>query len=690
MKLIISEKEIAAKRIASILAGDGVSEEKVYGIPVYHFRLNGEDYKVIGLKGHILKVDYPEEYANWFRVDPMELIDAEIEKVPIQKKIIQAIKKVSDSADEIIIATDYDREGELIGYDAMQMVKDVNALATTKRAKFSAITPMDINQAFSKPGRIDLNLAFAGRARQDIDLIWGATLTRFISLSTYQVKDKFLSAGRVQTPTLSLIVDRELEIKSFTPTPYWVINVKLKTESGEEFKASHKKKKFLKKEDAEVVFKKLGDKGTVLKITEDLKEIKPPTPLNTTALIMSGSSMGFAASKTVSIAENLYMSGYISYPRTDNTVYPSSINLKEIVKMLGASGEYHKMSEKVLAQKNIVASRGKKRSTDHPPIHPTSLAERNNLTADEWKLYDMIVRRFICTLLPSAKVKNINASIDISGEPFVASGSSIIEANWIEFYPYYKYTDVYIPQLKENQVVKVISKALLDKETKPPLRYTQGKLVEKMEELGLGTKATRHTIIQNLIQRGYVSGNPLIPSEKAIAVVKMLKKHAEKITSPDMTSELEMYMDGIVSGDEAKEDVVDRSRKMLKEVMINLQNEKDEISREIRKGIKDDLIVGKCPAENCKGNLIVRTSRKTKKRFIGCDAYPECRTTFPVPQKGLLVTTQEECKSCGYPVVKIINKGRKPWELCINPDCPGKDEKYKNYNNNRGSKETSD
>lgn len=149
-------------------------------------------------------------------------------------------------------------------------------------------------------------------------------------------------------------------------------------------------------------------------------------------------------------------------------------------------------------------------------------------------------------------------------------------------------------------------------------------------------------------------------------------------------------MDGIVSGDEAKEDVVDRSRKMLKEVMTNLQNEKDEISREIRKGIKEDLVVGKCPAENCSGNLIVRTSRKTKKRFIGCDAYPECRTTFPIPQKGLLVTTQEECKNCGYPIIKVINKGRKPWDLCINPDCPGKDEKYKNYNNNRGSKKTSD
>jgi len=690
LKLIISEKEIAADRIAKILSGNGVDQEKVYGVPVHHFKLGGEDYKVIGLKGHILKVDYPKEYANWFKVDPIELIDAPIEKVPIQKKIIQALQKISGEADEIIIATDYDREGELIGYDAMQLVKEKNALASTKRAKFSAITPKDINEAFSKPGKIDLNLAFAGRARQDIDLIWGATLTRFISLATYQIKDKFLSVGRVQTPTLTLIVDRELEIKSFVPTPYWVVSVKLKTQVREEFEATHKTKRFLKKEDAQAAYIKLGDRGIVLEVKESIREIKPPAPFNTTALIMSGSSIGFTASKTINIAESLYINGYISYPRTDNTVYPSSIDLKEIVKMLGTSGQYSQMSEAVLAQDKIVASRGKKRSTDHPPIYPTMVARKESLSGDEWKLYDLIVRRFICTLLPEAKIKNITASIDINGELFIASGSNIIEASWIKFYPYYRYKDIFLPHLEEKQILTVTGKELLDKETSPPARYTQGKLVEKMEDLGLGTKATRHTIIQNLIQRGYVSGNPLQPSEKAIAVVKMLKKHAEKISSPDMTSELEMYMDGIVNGDETNEDVVNRSRKMLSEVMTVLKNEKEEISQEIKKGIREDLVIGKCPGENCSGDLMVRTSRKTRKRFVGCNAYPECRTTFSLPQKGLLVTTREECKHCKYPVVKIINKGRKPWDLCINPDCPGKDEKYKNYNNNQGSQKAFD
>ena len=688
MKLIISEKEIAAKRIAQILADNGVKDEKVFGVPVHSFKRADGEYKVIGLKGHILKVDYPSEYANWFKVDPIELIDAKIEKAPIQKGIIRALKKIANDADEFIIATDYDREGELIGYDAMQLAKEKNNRARSKRVKFSAITPKDINDAFSRIGKIDLNLAFAGRARQDIDLIWGATLTRFISLATYQIRDKFLSVGRVQTPTLAVIVDRELEIKSFIAIPYWVIRLSLKTGSGEEFEAIHKKKRFLKKEEAAQIYKKLGEKGTVSTVVERIKEIKPPPPFNTTALIMSGSAIGFTALKTINVAENLYMNGYISYPRTDNTVYPASIGLREVIAMLGKSDEYRKMADEVLSQEKIVPTRGRKKTTDHPPIYPTSLVKKSSLKSDEWKLYDLIVRRFASTLLPPSKMKSITATIDVDGELFTANGSNMVEDNWTKFYPYYKHKDVYIPDLKGKQELSVTDKELQDKETKPPPRYTQGKLVEKMEELGLGTKATRHTIIQALINRGYVKNNPLEPSEKAIAVIKMLKKHAGKIASPDMTSELEMYMDGIVSGEETREEVVEKSRGMLKEIMAVLIKEKEEISTEIRKGIKEDQVVGKCVRENCEGNLIVRVARASKKRFVGCNAYPECKQTFSLPQKGLLLTTKDECKHCKYPMVKIINKGRRPWDLCVNHECPGKDEKYKNFSNKQESSKT--
>jgi len=683
LKLIISEKEIAAKRIANILSGNGVKEEKVYGIPVHSLDIDGTSYKVIGLKGHILQVDFPKEYSNWFKVDPANLIDADIEKIPIHKRIIQALGKLSQQAEEVIIATDYDREGELIGYDAYQVVKGKNTLVGAKRAKFSALTKSDLENAFQDLDDIDTDLAFAGSARQDIDLIWGAVLTRFISLASYQVKENFLSVGRVQSPTLALVVDRELEIKDFTPTPYWVLNVLLKTEEGEGFEATHKKKKFLKKEEAKKIFEDLAEKGTVSDLKETVKKVRPPAPLNTTALIVSANAIGFTAARTINTAENLYMNGYISYPRTDNTVYPSSLDLRALASNLLEVKDFKGMAEEVLKQEKIRPTRGKKRSTDHPPIYPTGAASKSALKADEWKLYELISRRFAATLLPEARMKSISVKVDISGETFTASGSNIIESSWIKHYPYYKHKDVFLPELIKGQELEVAKKEMLDKETKPPARYSQGKLVEKMEELGLGTKATRHSIIQSLISRRYIGGNPLIPSERAIAVVSVLKKHAEKISTPDMTAELELDMDGISKGDETKEEVVEKSKKILKEIIEVLEAEKAEISKEIKDAVKEDNVVGSCPREDCKGNLIIRTSRRTKKRFIGCSAYPDCNQTFPLPQSGLIVTTKDKCKHCGHPIIKVIKKGKRPWELCVNNDCPAKDEKYKKYKNKK-------
>ncbi len=690
LKVIISEKEIAADRIAKILSGNGAREEKLYGVPVHYIKFSGSECAVMGLKGHILQVDFPKEYSNWFKVDPADLIDAKIDKTPIHKKIVQALKKIAEKAEEVIIATDFDREGELIGYDAWQVMDEKNKLFKVKRARFSSITPVEINSAFSKLEKIDQNLAFAGRARQDIDLVWGAVLTRFISLASYQVKDRFLSVGRVQSPTLTLIVDREMEIASFLPEPYWVINARLKTAKGEVFEATHKKKRFTHKEEAQRAYKKIGDKATVKEVIEKIRKVAPPIPFNTTGLIVAANSIGFTAAKTINVAENLYMNGYISYPRTDNTVYPHGISIRDVAEMLGKVSEFKAAGREILSQDKITASRGNRRTTDHPPIYPTSPAERQLLGEDKWKLYELVSRRFIATLLPAAEMKSISASVDISGEEFIANGSNIIKANWTAHYPYYKHEDVFIPHLKKGEELEVISGELLDKQTKPPARYTQGKLVEKMEELGLGTKATRHTIIQNLITRGYIKGNPLVPSEKAVAVINVLKKHAEKISTPDMTSELEIDMDGIARGDETKEEVIEKSKKMLKGVMINLKNDRKEIAQEIKKAVREDFTVGKCVDEGCSGNLVIRTSKKTKKRFIGCSAYPNCTKTFSLPQSGLAVTTKDLCKHCGYPIVRIITKGKKPWDLCINSECPGKNEKNKDSAYKKSSKKTAD
>ncbi len=688
MKLIISEKEIAARRIAQILSDNSAKEEKVYGVPVHSFLFNGTEHKSIGLKGHILQVDFPPEYANWIKVDPQDLIDAKIEKKPIEKRIIQALNKISKDkeTENIIIATDFDREGELIGYDAYDLLRNKFGEISTQRARFSAITEKDIKNAFSNLDKLDLNLAFAGMARQDIDLIWGAVLTRFISLSSFQLRERFLSVGRVQTPTLAILVERELEIKNFVSVPYWQIKVMLENTNDEKLDAFYYKKKILDKKEAEKIYDKTGNKGTVSAIKETTRSLKPPAPLNTTALIVAASSLGFSAQKTINTAESLYINGYISYPRTDNTVYPPTINLKDTVKNLKTGNDFSDMVNEVLSQKELKPTRGMKKTTDHPPIYPVSAAYKNALKEDEWKLYELIVRRFVCTLLSEALIKNMAVNIDINGQKFVANGSVILKEGWTKYYPYYKHVEVVLPDIKQNEELAVVKKELLAKETKPPARYSQGKLVEKMEELNLGTKATRHSIIQNLISRGYVKGSPLEATNKAIAVISALKEYASRITTPEMTSELETDMDAIAKGELEKTEVVDISKKHLKEIMKILAAKKKDIGKAIKDGIKGDEIVGKCQLPECGGNLIIRVSGKTRKKFIGCSNYPDCTQTFSMPQNGLILTTDSVCKTCNYPIIRVIRKGRKPWDLCINPDCPSKNENYKNYKNKESVK----
>ena len=224
MKLIVTEKDTAARKIAGILGGNQVKKDTYYKIPIYTF-VNGLDgdgeYTCIGLKGHILQLEYPEEYSDWRKVEPKELIDAELIKAPSAKAVVRALKKTAKDADHLTIATDYDREGELIGLEAMKQAIEANPdlKKDVKRARYSALTPEEVKRAFSELSELSLPLALAGEARQDIDLIWGATLTRFMSLATSRLGNQFLSVGRVQSPTLGLIVERELERRAFRPAP---------------------------------------------------------------------------------------------------------------------------------------------------------------------------------------------------------------------------------------------------------------------------------------------------------------------------------------------------------------------------------------------------------------------------------------------------------------------------------------
>ncbi len=669
MKLIITEKNITARRIATILSGGKFKEEGGSRNPVYSFSADGESWKCIGLKGHVLKVDFPPEYEQWQDVDPAALVRAEIIKSPLQKTLVKTVQTLGKDADEVIIATDFDREGELIGVDIAGQVVEVNPDVEVTRARFSALTPTEIKQAFTDLEKPYYDLAASGEARQDIDLVWGASLTRFISLASTRLGRQFLSVGRVQSPTLALIVDREKERKAFVPESFWTIKI-LCSSDGEQFQATHRQERFKSREEAVAAFAKLGDTGTVTEVTQKEKTSAPPAPFNTTGFLTAAASIGFTAAGAMRVAEGLYMNGYISYPRVDNTVYPESLDLRELLGELAASPEMGSFCREILAQEKITPTRGKKESTDHPPIHPTAAVPRDKMEPQDWKVYELVFRRFLATLSPAATTLSMRVDLAVEGEQFFSRGSRVLQEGWMRYYAYGRKKDLILPALQQGDELRVEEKELGEGETQPPARYSQGTLIAKMEDLGLGTKSTRHAIIENLYERGYVYGDPLAPSETGAAVTEALRKFATLIVTPEMTAHLEEDMDAIAEGRETPADVVDKSRVMLEEIFEKLNSSKEEIAEEIRNGIREDKIVGVCP--NCQNQLKVIRSKKTKKRFVGCSNYPDCSTTFPLPQSGGIIPTDEICPDCGTPRIKIISKGRRPWILCLDPNCPTK------------------
>jgi DNA topoisomerase-1 len=670
MKLIITEKNTTAKRISSILSDGKARAMAKTRNPVYAFEVNGGEVRCIGLKGHILKVDFPPQYQQWQDVEPRELIHADIIKIPTNKTLIKSIQTEARKAEEVIIATDFDREGELIGVDAINKIREVSPDVPVKRARFSALTPVEIKRVFASLEEPYYDLASAGEARQDIDLIWGASLTRFISLASTRLGKHFLSVGRVQSPTLALIADKEKERKAFVSTPFWTL--KIDCVKGEEiFQATHARERFEHEEEAEKAFSRLEKTAVVKEVKTTERSIKPPAPFNTTGMLTAAASLGFSAAKAMNIAENLYMNGYISYPRVDNTVYPASLDLRGILKELSAAPEFAPLCASLLEKDKLTPTRGKKETTDHPPIHPTAAASQSRLSPQEWKIYELVVRRFMATLAGEAVVLSVRADLDCGPEPFIARGSRTAQEGWYRYYPYGRKKEVMLPHLETGDVVRVDEPPELKRgETQPPARYNQGKLIEKMEELGLGTKSTRHSIIESLYQRGYIYGDPITPTETGIAVTEALRKYAGVISSPDMTAALEQDMDAIAEGAETQQEVVDKSRDMLSEVMHLLEKSKEDVATEIRNGIKEDRILGTCP--QCGSSLRIVKAKKSKKRFVGCSGYPDCTTTYPLPQTGTIMPTGEICSDCGSPKVRVVNKGRRPWTFCLDPECPTK------------------
>ncbi len=491
-------------------------------------------------------------------------------------------------------------------------------------------------------------------------------LTRYLSMTSGQVGQDFLSVGRVQSPTLAIIVDRERQIDAFRPKAYWVVTAEV--EGDGRFDAEHAHGRFFVEAEAEKAHNaaSASHTGTVTSVVAKTRTDKPVPPFNTTSFLQAAGRIGLSANAAMNLAESLYMRGFISYPRTDNTVYPPSLGIGEILDNLKKS-EFKPLILEIEEQDEIVPVKGPKTATDHPPVHPVEAADRAALKPDEWKVYELVVRRFLATLAPEAKTETLTVKIDIGAEPFQAKGTRVVEAGWRHFYPYLEIKETILPKMNVGDGLKVNKVEKTKKETLPPPRWSQGSLITEMERLGLGTKATRHTIVQKLYDRSYIISNPAVPTEVGKIVIDSLERHASIITRPEMTAQLEKDMELVATGEKSFEEVTDESKQMLRQVMEILDAKKKEIGDEIKVAIRRHNTIGKCPRDQ--GDIIVKSSRAGK-RFAGCINYPECEQSYPLPQYGRLEAMGVICPRCPSPMVRVYSKGRRPWEVCVNLQCP--------------------
>ncbi|MCW1292880.1 MAG: DNA topoisomerase I [Candidatus Parvarchaeota archaeon] len=651
MILIVAEKSTAAETIAKEI-GEERKEIKDGNIRYWKIKFKGEEAIVFPLKGHIVDVDFGDNFKNWDEETIKNLYKAEIVYYEKEKEIINKLREIGKNADLLIIATDYDSEGESIGLEAAQIVKAVNPKIKVKRALFSALTKKELNEAFSNLTEINENLANSANARREIDLLIGATLTRLLSVSSGRLGNAFLSVGRVQTPTLKLVVERENEIESFKREKYYVM--KFETENSIVFSS---KEEYKSKD--EIDLKEGAYKLKIIEIKTKEKEVPPPVPFNTTEFLEAAASIGFSIPNAMRIAEDLYMRGYISYPRTDNQTYPPTLNFKEILEELSKEENYKKYIEKEIDKNNIKPTKGKE-ALDHPPIYPIKIP--TDVDKQEIKIFNLIARRFLATLSKPEKEILTKITGEINGHKFYATGKKIIYKGWKEIYPV-KENEIILPEISKNELEgKLI---IEEKETSPPPRYTQAKTIKKMEELGLGTKSTRAEIIKKLFERGYLSkGSTLFASELGRKIISLLDNHTPVLTSPELTANLEKEIEDIANSKKEKEKVVLEAREQVKTLVETMIKFKNEIKEEVREAIKAQYIIGKCP--KCNSNLVLIRSLKTKKQFLGCSNYPKCNFSLPITQRKIQALPQK-CPKCGWHLVKIYFK--RPLTTCINPDC---------------------
>ncbi|MCK4670569.1 MAG: DNA topoisomerase I, partial [Nanoarchaeota archaeon] len=559
-ELIICEKPQAAKRIAEALADGKPIKESVKKVSYYKITHGKKDIVVGCAVGHLYGLGEKNKAGWTYPVFDIEWKPtSEISKsAKFSKPYLEMLKKLAKDANEFTVACDFDVEGEVIGWNVVRFVcKKKNA----NRMKFSTLTKDELIEAYEhKHKKLEWGQAYAGETRHMLDWFWGINMSRALTLAVQKVKGGFrlLSSGRVQGPALKLVVEKEKEIRVFKSEPYWQLQMFCR-KGKSELEAYHEKGNFTKEKEALVIFNKIKNQNeaTVKNLETKKYNHNPPVPFDLTTLqTESYRRLRISPKATLNLAQNLYTGGYISYPRTSSQKLPAKLGLKNILKKLGKQEAYTKLVEELLKKKNLKPNQGEKIDDAHPSIFPTGNIPKR-LTADEAKLYDLIVKRFFSVFGDPAVRETMKVFFDVMNEIFIAEGKRTIEKNWHKFYaPYLKLKEVEFPALKKGQKIAVEEINKLNKETLPPKRYTESSIIKDMERANIGTKSTRAQIIDTLFMRGYVTGKQVTATKLGIKTIEVLDKYAPQIIDVQLTRHFEEEMEEIRQGKKESSEVV--------------------------------------------------------------------------------------------------------------------------------------
>ncbi len=681
--LVICEKPTAARRIAEALDDRGKPKAfREMDVPYYISRRGDREFVVVSALGHLFTL--AQSSGSWtYPVFDIKWVPAyTVDKSSRTKNFVEVIGKLSMGVEEYISACDYDIEGSLIAYTILRYICGEESIKRARRMRFSTLTRRDLQIAFEKRmPTLDFPMIYAGKARHEVDFLFGINLSRALTLSVKRATGyyKTLSIGRVQGPTLNFIKEREVEIRTFVPEPYWVIEAEAEIE-GKRYPLEYSEKKIQRKREMERVLEACrGAEGVIAEINSRKITQKPPAPFNLGDLQREAYSLfRYSPRVTLSAAEQLYLNALISYPRTSSQRIPPSIDVEGILKGLSKRREYRKLVEKLLSRPSLKPQQGKKDDPAHPAIHPTGGLPEKKLTRVQSRIFDLVVRRFMAALGDPSVLRSVRADVDVNGFLFYLRGRQTESLGWMEFYgPYVRRKEVILPPLEVGQRVVVSRLEGVEKFTSPPSRFNPSSLLKLMEEVGIGTKATRTDIIETLFKRGYILGESINLTDLGLSIVETIGRYCPEILSVEMTRRLERDMELIQLGKKTAEEVVAEAVEALRPILEEFKAKERLIGLELNEALRasreKENILGPCPSCGTGVIRIIR-SRRTGKRFAGCSNYfnGTCKMSYPLPQTGKIQPTGKTCPACGAPIIKVLRRGKRPMTICINFDCPAK------------------